>query len=182
MLASCKELPHYNLFLQHMPAPKKSQRHPSLEDASDLFQDNFVSRGVEESSHPFCRTEVFPETAQRCVSSDKTQELLPLLARNFSTTGKRGASQTFGQISSADEELWDCNWSWRRKKKKGFVKNKDPAPLLSQISLGPNRYLEIILTAPLTTASTKSKPQGRSSNTKKSASGWPEWTDLGPSG
>lgn len=59
-------------------------------------------------------------------------------------------------------------------KKKGFVKNKDPAPLLSQISLGPNRYLEIILTAPLTTASTKSKPQGRSSNTKKSASGWPE--------
>lgn len=33
MLASCKELPHYNLSLQHMPAPKKSQRHPSLEDA-----------------------------------------------------------------------------------------------------------------------------------------------------
>lgn len=70
----------------------------------------------------------------------------------------------------------------KEEKKKGFVKNKDPAPLLSQISLGPNRYLEIILTAPLTTASTKSKPQGRSSNTKKSASGWPEWTDLGPSG
>lgn len=174
MLASCKELPHYNLSLQHMPAPKKSQRHPSLEDASDLFQDNFVSRGAEESSHPFCRTEVFPETAQRCVSSEyKHRSFCLCWPGTFLLQGK-GEQVRLLVRSLLLMRNFETAIEAEGGKKKGFVKNKDPAPLLSQISLGPNRYLEIILTAPLTTASTKSKPQGRSSNTKKSASGWPE--------